>query len=117
MGRCDSTYGVTPLLPPHLSFFSLAQQPNAGQGRLMLEIPRSHTITHTPVGRTPLDGGSASRRDLYLTTHNTHKRQTSMPPAGFEPGIPELVADARFRPLDHWDRLLSSFNCCQLIAS
>jgi len=25
---------------------------------------------------------------LYLTTHTTHKRQTSMPPAGFEPTIP-----------------------------
>ena len=24
----------------------------------------------------------------YLTTHNTHKRQTSMPPVGFEPTIP-----------------------------
>jgi hypothetical protein len=26
-------------------------------------------------------------RDLYLTTHNTQKRQTSMPPAGFKPTI------------------------------
>jgi len=42
---------------------------------------------HT-VGRTPLDEGSARRRDLYLTTHNIYKRQTSMPPAGFEPAIP-----------------------------
>jgi len=24
---------------------------------------------------------------MYLTTHNTHKRQTSIPPAGFEPAI------------------------------
>jgi len=43
--------------------------------------------THT-IGRTRLDEGSARRRDLYLTTHNTHKRQTSMPPEGFEPAIP-----------------------------
>jgi len=28
--------------------------------------------------RTPLDEWSARCRDLYLTTHNTHKRQTSM---------------------------------------
>ena len=42
----------------------------------------------TPVGRTPLDEGSARRRDLYLKTHNTDKRQTSMAPAGFEPAIP-----------------------------
>ena len=27
-------------------------------------------------------------RDLYLTTHNTHKRQTSVPPTVFEPVIP-----------------------------
>ena len=39
------------------------------------------------VGRTPLDEWSARRRDLYLTTHNTHNRQTSMPPVGFEPTI------------------------------
>ena len=39
------------------------------------------------VGRTPLDEWSARRRDLYLTTHNTHNRQTSMPPAGFETTI------------------------------
>ena len=38
-----------------------------------------HTKLHTTVGRTPLDEGSARRRDLYLTTHNTHNRQTSMP--------------------------------------
>ena len=46
-----------------------------------------HTQQHTTVGRTPLDEWSAGRRDLYLTTHNTHNRQTSMPPAGFEPII------------------------------
>jgi hypothetical protein len=27
-------------------------------------------------------------REIYLTTHNTHKRQTSIPQAGFEPAIP-----------------------------
>jgi len=43
-----------------------------------------HTQRRTRVGRTPLDEWSARRRDLYLTTHNTHNRQTSMPPAGFE---------------------------------
>ena len=33
----------------------------------------------TTVGRNPLDEWSVYRRDLYLTTHNTHNRQTSMP--------------------------------------
>jgi len=46
-----------------------------------------HTQRRTTVGRTPLDEWSARRRDLYLTTHNTHDRQTSMPPVVFEPTI------------------------------
>ena len=46
-----------------------------------------HTQRPATVGRTPLDEYSASRRDLHLTTHNTHNRQTSMPPVGFEPTI------------------------------
>jgi hypothetical protein len=46
------------------------------------------TLRHTTLGSTPLDEWSARRRDLYMTTHNTHNRHTSMPPAGFEPTIP-----------------------------
>ena len=46
------------------------------------------TLRHTTLGRTPLDEWSPRLRDLYLTTHNTHKRQSSMPPAGFESTIP-----------------------------
>jgi magnesium-transporting ATPase (P-type) len=46
-----------------------------------------HTQRRITFGRNPLDEWSALRRDLYLTTHNTHNRQTSMPPAGFEPTI------------------------------
>jgi len=45
-----------------------------------------HTQRRTPGGRTPLDEWSARRRDLYLT-HNTHNKQISMPPVGFEPTI------------------------------
>ena len=46
-----------------------------------------HTQRRSTVGRTPLDEWSARRRDLYLTTHDTHNRQISMPPVGFEPKI------------------------------
>ena len=46
-----------------------------------------HTRRRTTVGRTPLDECSARRRDLYLTIHDTHNRQISMPPVGFEPKI------------------------------
>jgi hypothetical protein len=55
------------------------------------------TLTgHTTLGRTPLDERSTRRRDLYLTTHNIHKRRTRMPQAGSEPTIP-----ARERPHSH----------------
>jgi hypothetical protein len=47
-----------------------------------------HSQTHTTVGRTCLDKGSARCRDLYLTTQTHSKRQTSMTPVGFEPTIP-----------------------------
>jgi hypothetical protein len=41
-----------------------------------------HTQRRTTVSRTPLDEWVARYRDLYLTTHNTHNRQASMPPGG-----------------------------------
>jgi hypothetical protein len=37
-----------------------------------------HTQRRITVGRIPLDEWSFRRRDLYLTRHNTHNRQTSM---------------------------------------
>jgi hypothetical protein len=47
--------------------------------------------SHTHIlGRTSLDEGSAQRRDLYLNTNNTRKRQTFMLPAGLEPAIPAI---------------------------
>jgi len=51
-----------------------------------------HTQRRTTVSRTPLGEWSAPRRELYLTTHNTHNRQIFMPPAGVEPTI---TADER----------------------
>jgi hypothetical protein len=54
------------------------------------------TVGHNTLGRTPLDELSACRRDLYLTTQDNHKRQTSLTPAGFEPAIP-----ASKRPQTH----------------
>ena len=43
-----------------------------------------HAQRRTPFGRTALDKWSACRRQLYLITY---KKQTSMPPAGFDPTI------------------------------
>jgi hypothetical protein len=46
-----------------------------------------HTQRRSTVGSTPLDEWSARRTDLYLTTHDTHNRQISLLPVGFEPTI------------------------------
>jgi hypothetical protein len=56
-----------------------------------------HTQRRATVGRTPLNELLVRRRDLYLTTHNSHNRQTSMPLVEFEPTI---AAGAR----GYWDR-------------
>jgi len=62
----------------------MAQQPLLGQGPLIIEASLWHS-RQTSVRTTPPDKGSVRRRELYLNTHNIHKRQTSMPPAGLEP--------------------------------
>jgi len=54
------------------------------------------TLRHTTVGETPLNERSARRRDLYLTTYNTHNREISMSPEGFETTVP-----ASERPQSH----------------
>ena len=59
-----------------------------------------HTQRRSTDGRIPLDEWSARRRDLYLTTHDTHNRQISMPPVGFEPKISAGERQGR-SPADH----------------
>ena len=61
-----------------ISFFAVALWPSAGHGLLILEVFLDHTRC-TTVGTTPIDEWSAHHRDLYLTIHNTHNRQTSTP--------------------------------------
>jgi len=80
------------LEPP---FLCMAQQHLVGQGLLIIEASRSHSVTPHSVG---LFGGvvSPSQRLNYLTTQKTHEGQTSMHPAGFWPVIP-----ASQRPQTH----------------
>ena len=66
-----------------------------------------HKQRRTTVGRTPPDEWSARRRDLYLTTHDTHNRQISMPPVGFEPRSQQLRSWVRIPPAA-W-----IFVCCE----
>ena len=60
-----------------------------------------------------MDEWSIRRRDLYLTIHNIHNRQTSMPPVGI--GTHNLSRRAaeylRLRPRGHWDRRSVSAPC------
>ena len=58
-----------------------------------------HTQRRTTVSRTSLDEWSALRRDLYLTTHDTHNRQISMPPVGFEPTISYDISSLKVNDL------------------
>jgi hypothetical protein len=63
-------------------------------------------IRHTTLGRTPLDEGSARRRDLYLTTQQ-HSQETDIHASGgirtHDPSKRAAV-DPRLRRHGHWDR-------------
>jgi hypothetical protein len=75
-----------------------------------------HTQRSSTVGRTPLDEWSARRRDLYLRTHDTHNRQISMPPVGFEPTILAGERPQSARLLTSWVRIPPGawiFVCCE----
>jgi len=75
-----------------------------------------HTRRRSTVGRTPLDEGSARRRDLYLTTHDTHNRQISTPPVGFEPKISAGERPQAACLLRSWVRIPLGawiFVCCE----
>jgi len=63
-----------------------ATAPPSGPGPSSFTRSLYHTQRRITVGRTPQDEWSAHRRD-YLTTHNTHNGQISMPTVGFEPTI------------------------------
>ena len=64
-----------------------------------------HTQRRITVGRTPLNEWSARRRDLYLTTHDNHNRQISMPPVRFTPTISAGERSAAAHLLRSWVRI------------
>ena len=64
-----------------------------GQGLLTVEASGLHS-RHATLGMAPLDEWTARCRHPYLTTHDIHKRQTSMLPEGFEPAIPTIYRTA-----------------------
>jgi len=70
------------------SIFLIVQETLVTQSLLIIEVSRPHSFRHTTSYRTIEDEWSDRSIELYLTTHNTHNRETSMPPAGFGPAIP-----------------------------
>jgi len=84
---CSSCLCVTVFTSHRFFFFLLAWHGMAGPSGPRPPHCQGFTITlrHTTFDRTPLDVWSACCRDIYLTTHSTHKRQTSVPPPEFEP--------------------------------
>jgi len=86
-------------------FFCHGATVQVGQGLLTIEDSLSHSGRHTTLGSTPLDGWSARRRDLYLTTHNTHKWETSISPGGIRTHnrSTRAAADPHLRSRGNWD--------------
>ena len=67
---------------PHLQWCCSPMQATS----FTFSIHFCHTQHCTAVSRTS-EEWSAHCRGIYLTTHNTHNRHTSMPLAGFEPTL------------------------------
>jgi hypothetical protein len=82
-----------PVLPSSTYLFTLGVE--------SFVISLDHTQTHTTVGRTPLDEGSAPRIDLYLTTQTLYKTNIHAP-GGIRTHDPSKrsAADLRLRPRD-----------------
>ena len=89
-------------------FFLRPCGPNRAMASSFLRF-LDHTQRRITVGRTPLDERSARRREVYLTTHNTHNRN----PCHRRDATPQIsrraAADLRLRPRDQWDRQRSYY--------
>jgi len=91
----------------HLFVCLWRNSPSVDQGLLIHEVSRSHTTTHQSVGLL----WTSRRSDLYLTTHNTHNRQITRQPLGFEPTISAIE-----RPHSHaLDRAASEIGIITLL--
>jgi hypothetical protein len=73
----------------YIYVLSVTQQPNSSLSRLVVKVPKSNKIRHTPhpLGLLWTSDQPVAETATY-TTCNKHKRRTSMPSAGFGPAIP-----------------------------
>jgi hypothetical protein len=102
--NCSNIHGAT--IKKMFVCLSLARQPPRWARASSFMRFLDYTKRRTRNGRTLLDEWSARRRNLYLTTHNTHNRQTSITPGGIRTlDLSRWTAvDLRLRPRGHWDR-------------
>jgi len=109
---CPRTTGTIPILYTHTHthiyiyiyiYFLCRCGPTRAMASSFLRF-LDHTATHHSVGRTLLNEWSARRRDLYLTTHNTHNIYSW--PGGIRTHnlSRRAPADLHLRPRGHWDR-------------
>jgi hypothetical protein len=109
-------YAIARLL--HDDFFYHGATAQVGQGLPIIKDSRSYSDTPHSVGLL-WTRDHPRRGDNYLTTHNTHFRQISTPPAGFEPTIPasERPQTHVLRPRGHWDRHKMIYSPWKVIAA
>jgi hypothetical protein len=92
---CGQVSCVLPLALMQQPDFHLTDFSKISFWELFLKFVKSwqkqKTMLHT-FARTPLDKGSARRRNICQTAHNIHKRQRSMHLAGFILHIPSKRA-------------------------
>ena len=75
----------------------MAQRPNSGLDRLVVETSRSHTIRHTHAHTHTDTVGLFRTSDQLIAEaatyaiHNKCARRTSVPSAAFEPAIPAIM--------------------------
>jgi hypothetical protein len=93
-----------------VNFFG-GQQPNLSLGCLIVEVSRSQIVRHTHVVEDLWASDQLVTEAANYTTHNKHKRQTSMASVGFRPS----VAAIRWPHTHAWDHTTTGINCdCSL---
>jgi hypothetical protein len=92
---CRSAYTET--------LFFMVQRRVIGQGFLTVEDSRSHSDPQRSVWLRWTNDRSVA--EVCTWQHNTHKTETPMPLAGFEPTVPTSERLQTHRPSNHWDRL------------
>jgi hypothetical protein len=105
MCRLETLTKVDQTVRSLFSFFFCRHSPQWARASSFTRF-LDHTQRRTTLDRTPLDEWSSRRGDLYLTSHNTHNRETSIPPGGIRTHnlSRRAAADLRLRPPDHWSK-------------